>query len=585
MTLKHRHDGFRFIGSQVGKIHNDADIDAFRNAPIVLDRHMQLRMAMAMAPDTGFVLEFGVFKGGTVRSLALQAPSRHVFGFDSFEGLPEAWERSSDSVYKAGHFALDRLPLVPPNVTLIKGFFDQTLDNWLAENPGPVALVHIDCDLYGGTKHVMSALTERLAEGAIIVFDELCDWQESGVYPNWPEGEWRAFCEWIEDSGFSYRILSRGKDFQAAIQVLRAPQVDANQETCKQVCTLAEVGGRAIAAQLANQSFNDEAPFLPAAYAAIQWNAISKPALALEQIKKAWGKEGDGVNPIELYHHRARARFKLDMPEQADKDIRVFLGKNPADAVGLALGGSISRRLRDYKRARVLFTRAHTVSGIPAHKAAAEDLARLEQIRPEFFGMKFSGLLIQHLVDTCDFETVLDIGSGSGEQSIVLRQHGKRVTELDYGDSVYFRDRRDENVEALIGDFVTMDVPGTYDCVIASHVLEHQENVGLFLRKIHSVLREGGVLGISVPPFKHNLVGGHLTVWNAGLVLYNLVLAGFDCKNAWVRKYGHNISVAVQKRTIEPQGLEYDKGDVDRILQYLPDGFKEGCDGDIVSLN
>ena len=108
--------------------------------------------------------------------------------------------------------------------------------------------------------------------------------------------------------------------------------------------------------------------------------------------------------------------------------------------------------------------------------------------------------------------------------------------------------------------------------------------MNLFLVKIHTVLKEGGILGISVPPFKHNIVGGHLTVWNTGLLLYNLVLAGFDCTHAWARKYGYNISVVLEKRTIIPQGLEYDNGDIDRIAEYLPASFREGIDGNIAEI-
>jgi hypothetical protein len=53
----------------------------------------------------------------------------------------------------------------------------------------------------------------------VLVFDELCDWADSGVYPAWREGEWRALNEWIECSGRCLRVLARGPKFSAAVRI------------------------------------------------------------------------------------------------------------------------------------------------------------------------------------------------------------------------------------------------------------------------------------------------------------------------------------------------------------------------------
>ena len=93
------------------------------------------------------------------------------------------------------------------------------------------------------------------------------------------------------------------------------------------------------------------------------------------------------------------------------------------------------------------------------------------------------------------------------------------------------------------------------------------------------------MLAITVPPAMHQIVGGHLSVWNAGLLLYHLILAGFDCRNAHVCQYGYNISVILRKRLIELPALHYDSGDINRLAQFLPDGLSEGFNGDIRKLN
>ena len=70
------------------------------------DERIQLRHTLKLAPPTGEVLEFGVFRGKSIRTIAKVVPKRKVYGFDSFIGLPEDWERGKGDTYKKGHFNL-----------------------------------------------------------------------------------------------------------------------------------------------------------------------------------------------------------------------------------------------------------------------------------------------------------------------------------------------------------------------------------------------------------------------------------------------------------------------------------------------
>lgn len=200
---------------------SEIDIDQFKFCGTVFnDRLTLLRAAYKLAPTTGYALEFGVHKAVSLSYLAKADPKRRFFGFDSFSGLPEVWQRSGTDTYEAGHFALDALPTVPENVTLVPGFFSDTLPEWLKSADQDVAFLHIDADLYSSAKLVLDGLNDRLRPGAIVVFDELCDWQESGVYSNWREGEWRALCEWLRDKQRSVGILGRGPKYSAAMVVV-----------------------------------------------------------------------------------------------------------------------------------------------------------------------------------------------------------------------------------------------------------------------------------------------------------------------------------------------------------------------------
>jgi hypothetical protein len=144
----------------------------------------------------GLVLEFGVYSGRTVNLIASLEAGK-VFGFDSFEGLPEDWRAD----FRKGAFKRTDLPRVAPNVELVVGWFENTLPAFLAAHPGPVSFLHVDCDLYGSTQTIFQHLVGRIGPGAVIVFDEYFN------YVGWRNHEFKAFAEFIAASGLSYRYF------------------------------------------------------------------------------------------------------------------------------------------------------------------------------------------------------------------------------------------------------------------------------------------------------------------------------------------------------------------------------------------
>ena len=185
-------------------------------------------------------------------------------------------------------------------------------------------------------------------------------------------------------------------------------------------------------------------------------------------------------------------------------------------------------------------------------------------------------------VDDPIASNILDIGSGSGKHMRLIESCGLNVETIDLNP---------KRAATYTGDYLAYMMPKQYDGVWCAHTLEHQPNVNLFLRKIHRDLKEGGILAITVPPHgvkepADRIVGGHLTLWNAGLLLYNLILANYDCSNAMVRTYGYNVSVIVKKKTIVlPSDLAMDKGDIERLTEFFPLDARQGFDGNIQSLN
>lgn len=170
-----------------------------------------LAYALDAAPTEGHHLEFGVFKGQTLGFLAQRKPSASFHGFDSFEGLPEDW--SGFNLTKRAFSRQGRMPEMPTNVTLHPGWFNGSVPAWAANHAGPIAFMHIDCDIYSSTVDILNALVDRLRPGSIIVFDEYFN------YPNWEQHEYRAWQECVAAHGIRYEYIGYARQ-QAAVRIL-----------------------------------------------------------------------------------------------------------------------------------------------------------------------------------------------------------------------------------------------------------------------------------------------------------------------------------------------------------------------------
>ena len=187
----------------------------------------------------------------------------------------------------------------------------------------------------------------------------------------------------------------------------------------------------------------------------------------------------------------------------------------------------------------------------------------------------FSREALDRVLLYTDISTVLDVGSGIGEHADEMRRYGYKVTTINLLPPANY-----------VGDFINYS-GNKVDCIWASHVCEHQTNVGLFLKKCFNQLRDDGLLAITVPPAKHNIVGGHVTLFNQGLLLYNLILAGFDCRKARVSNnyisglsFPYNLSVLVRKKkAILPSNLNMDSGDITKLAEFFPMPVNEGFNG------
>lgn len=155
-------------------------------------------MKLQHKPNTLW-LEFGVASGRTVNYISGFTKEK-VYGFDSFEGLPEKWR---DGFEKGAFSRNGGLPEVNSNVQLIKGWFNETLVPFIKSQNKKISFIHMDADLYSSTKYIFDVLKDYIDEDCVIIFDELVN------YPGFDgeKGELKAFYEFITENNVDYEWI------------------------------------------------------------------------------------------------------------------------------------------------------------------------------------------------------------------------------------------------------------------------------------------------------------------------------------------------------------------------------------------
>lgn len=153
--------------------------------------------------------EFGLFRGGTFLATGqilddLGLKDVRLYGYDSFEGLPEATGiDAGDPRFFEGQFACSRAEVEAnlakrgmdmSRVELIEGFYEDTLTEELhAAHPfRPASVVLLDCDYYSSTICAMNWLDRYIRAGTVLLFD---DWFSYGDDPEL--GQPKALEDWL----------------------------------------------------------------------------------------------------------------------------------------------------------------------------------------------------------------------------------------------------------------------------------------------------------------------------------------------------------------------------------------------------
>ncbi len=172
------------------------------NATVCHNRNEIFNYALQNLEIEGLILEFGVKSGTTIDILAKKEKfkKKTLYGFDSFEGLPENW--SGTKTLKGQLSNEGNLPKnLAKNIKLISGWFKDVLPEFSKNHKEDIAFLHIDCDLYSSTKNIFDILGDRIVAGTVIIFDEFFN------YPNWQNHEYKAWQEFVEKRKIKFEYL------------------------------------------------------------------------------------------------------------------------------------------------------------------------------------------------------------------------------------------------------------------------------------------------------------------------------------------------------------------------------------------
>ena len=159
--------------------------------------HYALLQHVLTLQPKGTALEFGTGNG---TSAALIADYMPVVSFGSQFGLPEKWRDE----FGPGSFAFP-VPNID-NAEIVEGWFDEILPDYDFGALGHIGLVHLDADLFSSTATALEHAGPFLEAGTMLVFDEFHS------YEGCEQHEQRAFAEFLDYSGYDYRVLGHGHE-------------------------------------------------------------------------------------------------------------------------------------------------------------------------------------------------------------------------------------------------------------------------------------------------------------------------------------------------------------------------------------
>lgn len=129
-------------------------------------------------------------------------------------------------------------------------------------------------------------------------------------------------------------------------------------------------------------------------------------------------------------------------------------------------------------------------------------------------------------------------------------------------------------LEDLSGDV------GSVDFLILTE-MHRQRNLGIYLDRAYDLLSSGGVCIVLCPAYTNNVGSGNTnSLWNAGYIIYNLIMAGFDCKYSKISTFENEIQLSASKTHRRAKSFS-----ISECVDYFPFDVYQHFNGNVKELN
>lgn len=138
------------------------------------EAYQLITLCRAVAKIDGDIAEVGVYKGASAKLLCDNKAEKSLHLFDTFEGLPEIGKFDNPQKFESGGFMCTAEKVrefvgESEDVFFYKGVFPNTV--------APVeskcfSFVHLDVDLYQGTKDALTFFCPRMSPGGLILIHD-----------------------------------------------------------------------------------------------------------------------------------------------------------------------------------------------------------------------------------------------------------------------------------------------------------------------------------------------------------------------------------------------------------------------------
>jgi len=187
--------------------------------------------------------------------------------------------------------------------------------------------------------------------------------------------------------------------------------------------------------------------------------------------------------------------------------------------------------------------------------------------------------ILNYLIQKYKFKTAIDVGCGKGDFFKYLNDkkvnvEGTGIDMMDDKDLIY------KDFNYVNCNFSNYESDETYDLIFSSHTIEHNPDTESFIKNFFKLGDDKGLFCLIWPPPKPLIVGGHVHIFNLGLMLYNIIRTGIDCSKVEIFKSGYNLCIMGEYKKIEIKELTYNRFEIDILKKYFPFNARQAFDGD-----